>query len=139
MGRCAAFTQTCRCCTLSRATLKFHSKAPKQNTSSSWVPARRRKSESSTASSSTYAAFLRPRPEASKMPELPEVETIVRGLARKIVGKTIAGAEVRLARIAVAAPTVDFAAEITGERIVGVRRRGKYAVFELASGSSIVT
>ncbi len=38
------------------------------------------------------------------MPELPEVETIVRGLARTIVGKTIERVEVRLARI-VAAPS----------------------------------
>ena len=73
------------------------------------------------------------------MPELPEVETIVRGLAGKIVGRTISGGEVRLARIAVAPPAVDFTAAVTGERIVGVRRRGKYAIIELASGSSIVT
>jgi formamidopyrimidine-DNA glycosylase len=73
------------------------------------------------------------------MPELPEVETIVRGLAGKVVGETISRVEVRLARIAVAPQRVDFAKAVTGERIVGVRRRGKYAVLELASGSSIVT
>src|SRR5579862_7248102 len=73
------------------------------------------------------------------MPELPEVETIVRGLAGKIVGRTIRKAEIRLARIAIAPPSVDFAVAVAGERIVGVRRRGKYALFELASGSSIVT
>ncbi len=73
------------------------------------------------------------------MPELPEVETIVRGLARKIVGKTIERAEVRLARVAVAPPSVRFAQAVAGERIAGVRRRGKYAVLELASGRSLVT
>ncbi|MBV9332855.1 MAG: bifunctional DNA-formamidopyrimidine glycosylase/DNA-(apurinic or apyrimidinic site) lyase [Candidatus Eremiobacteraeota bacterium] len=73
------------------------------------------------------------------MPELPEVETIVRGLTGKVVGATIARVEVRLERIAVAPPRVNFAAALTGERIVGARRRGKYAVLELASGSSIVT
>jgi formamidopyrimidine-DNA glycosylase len=73
------------------------------------------------------------------MPELPEVETIVRGLSRTIVGKTICAVEIRLARITVAAPSVDFAAAITGAGIAGVRRRGKYAVFELTTGSSIVT
>lgn len=73
------------------------------------------------------------------MPELPEVETIVRGLAGKIVGKTIDRAEVRLARIAVAPPNLAFACAVAGERIAAVRRRGKYAVLELASGRSLVT
>jgi formamidopyrimidine-DNA glycosylase len=73
------------------------------------------------------------------MPELPEVETIVRGLAVKIVGKTIERAEVRLPKIAVAPPSVRFARAVAGERISGVRRRGKYAVLELASGRSLVT
>lgn len=72
------------------------------------------------------------------MPELPEVETIVRGLARKIVGKTIERVEVRLARIAVAPPRLSFQRALSGEQIRGVRRRGKYAVLELASGRSLV-
>jgi formamidopyrimidine-DNA glycosylase len=73
------------------------------------------------------------------MPELPEVETIVRGLTRKIVGKTIDRAEVRLPRIAVAPAGVAFARAVAGDRISAVRRRGKYAVLELASGRSLVT
>ncbi|HTU80501.1 MAG TPA: bifunctional DNA-formamidopyrimidine glycosylase/DNA-(apurinic or apyrimidinic site) lyase [Candidatus Acidoferrales bacterium] len=72
------------------------------------------------------------------MPELPEVETIVRGLSRAIVGKRIRRAEVRLPKIAVAPPGVDFGKAVRGERIVGVRRRGKYAVIELASGRALV-
>jgi formamidopyrimidine-DNA glycosylase len=73
------------------------------------------------------------------MPELPEVETIVRGLSRAIAGKTIERADVRLAKIAVAPLGVAFASAVAGERISGVRRRGKYAVIELASGCSLVT
>jgi formamidopyrimidine-DNA glycosylase len=73
------------------------------------------------------------------VPELPEVETIVRGLAGRIVGKRIAGAEIRLAKIAVAPPKVGFARAVAGERIAGVRRRGKYAVIELQSGRALVT
>lgn len=73
------------------------------------------------------------------MPELPEVETIVRGLDRTIAGKTIRAAEVRLARIAVAPPGVAFERALVGERIERVRRRGKYAVLELRSGRSLVT
>ncbi len=73
------------------------------------------------------------------MPELPEVETIVRGLTRAIVGRTIERAEVRLPKIVVAPPRLTFARAVRGERIAGVRRRGKYAVIELASGCSLVT
>lgn len=73
------------------------------------------------------------------MPELPEVETIVRGLANAIVGKTIERAEIRLAKMAVAPPGADFAALVAGERIAGVSRRAKYAVIELGSGRRLVT
>lgn len=73
------------------------------------------------------------------MPELPEVETIVRGLQRAIVGKTIAKTDVRLARVTIAPPGVAFARTLKGQRITGVRRRGKYAVIELSSGASLVT
>lgn len=73
------------------------------------------------------------------MPELPEVETIVRGLRRGIVGKTIAAADVRLARMAVAPPGIAFSQALIGERIAGVSRRGKYAVIELQSGRLLVT
>jgi formamidopyrimidine-DNA glycosylase len=73
------------------------------------------------------------------MPELPEVETIVRGLAAAAVGKAIARAEVRLAKIAEAPPGVAFGRALRGERIVGTGRRGKYAILELASGRSLVT
>ncbi|MEO6834284.1 MAG: bifunctional DNA-formamidopyrimidine glycosylase/DNA-(apurinic or apyrimidinic site) lyase [Candidatus Tumulicola sp.] len=73
------------------------------------------------------------------MPELPEVETIVRGLAETMVGKQIARADVRLAKIAVAPPGVAFGSALVGERIAGARRRGKYAIIELGSGRSLVT
>ncbi len=73
------------------------------------------------------------------MPELPEVETIVRGLARRIAGKTIERVEVRTGKIAVAPPGLSFANVLAGERIAGITRRGKYAVIELSSGSALVT
>jgi formamidopyrimidine-DNA glycosylase len=72
------------------------------------------------------------------VPELPEVETIVRGLRRAVVGKTIADAQVHLARIIVAPPGVAFAAALAGRQIVAARRRGKYAVMELDSGDLVV-
>ncbi len=73
------------------------------------------------------------------MPELPEVETIVRGLAAAAIGKQIERAEVRLAKIGVAPPGVAFVDAAAGERIVAARRRGKYAILDLASGRSLVT
>ena len=73
------------------------------------------------------------------MPELPEVETIVRGLARSVVGKDIRRVEIRLPKMAVAPPKVAFDRALIGEGIVGVTRRGKYAVIGLASGRALVT
>ena len=70
------------------------------------------------------------------MPELPEVETIVRDLARSIVGKTIEAADVRLPKMAVAPAGLEFRREVAGERIGAIGRRGKYAVIELVSGRS---
>lgn len=72
------------------------------------------------------------------MPELPEVETIARGLARTIVGKTIGSVDVRLAKMAVAPADVDFAAALAGERVQAVERRGKYVVTRLSSGRRLV-
>jgi formamidopyrimidine-DNA glycosylase len=73
------------------------------------------------------------------LPELPEVETIVRGLGSNVVGKRIDRVEVRLPKIAVSAGPNAFPRELPGERLVGAHRRGKYAVLELSSGRSLVT
>lgn len=73
------------------------------------------------------------------MPELPEVETIVRGLRAGILGETIASVRVTLAKIAQAPPEFDFVETIRGQTIIGVSRRAKYAVLELASGQRLVT
>lgn len=73
------------------------------------------------------------------MPELPEVETIVRGLRPAIVGKTIDTVRVSLQKMAVAPHGVQFTRAVAGERIEEVGRRGKYAIFRLSSGRSLVT
>jgi formamidopyrimidine-DNA glycosylase len=72
------------------------------------------------------------------MPELPEVETIARGLRATIVGKTIASVDVSLKKMAVAAAGVSFERTLEGETVEDVRRRGKYAVIMLRSGRSLV-
>jgi formamidopyrimidine-DNA glycosylase len=73
------------------------------------------------------------------MPELPEVETIARGLANAIVGKRIDRVEVRLKKIAVAPERTNFARVLAGERVAGVSRRAKYVVIDLESGRRLVT
>lgn len=60
------------------------------------------------------------------MPELPEVETIRRGLEQYVVGHTIEDIEVRLAKI-VQGDTKD----ILGAKVVGARRFGKGLVIDL--------
>lgn len=62
------------------------------------------------------------------MPELPEVEVVRRGLDAHIVGATIRAVEVlhpRATRRHEPGPR-DLAAQLTGQTVTGVRRRGKY-------------
>ena len=71
------------------------------------------------------------------MPELPEVETIARGLANAVVGKRIDSVEVF--RPTVVSPDVDrFAADLVGDRIVASGRRGKFVVLSLESRRELV-
>jgi formamidopyrimidine-DNA glycosylase len=68
------------------------------------------------------------------MPELPEVETIARGLHASLVGRTITGLTVRWAR-SIAYPAVgQFQEQIAGRRVTSTSRRGKYVVLELDRG-----
>jgi len=64
------------------------------------------------------------------VPELPEVETIVRGLAANIVGKQIESLHVQLARIVIPEPAL-FATMLQGRSIVSCTRRAKYIVMLL--------
>ena len=71
------------------------------------------------------------------MPELPEVETIARGLANAVAGKTIASAETFRPNVVSPEP-MRFAAALANDRIDGVGRRGKFVVVSLASGKQLV-
>ncbi len=71
------------------------------------------------------------------MPELPEVETIARGLQNAVAGKTIDA--VRVLRPKVVSPEAQrFAALVVGECIAAVGRRAKFVVFSLVSGRQLV-
>ena len=73
------------------------------------------------------------------MPELPEVQTIVNDLnTADLIGLTISGAKVFWPRsIAEPSPT-SFCRRIKGQRFTAVRRRGKYLVFELNAGYTLL-
>jgi formamidopyrimidine-DNA glycosylase len=74
------------------------------------------------------------------VPELPEVETVRRGLARWVVGRRIAAVEVRHPRAVRRHPggAQDFAALLAGRTVIDVARRGKYLWLPLDSGDAIV-
>src|ERR1700751_2686153 len=64
------------------------------------------------------------------MPELPEVETVRRGLALKMSGHRIVRAELRRPDLRRPFPPA-LAARLDGARIGAVGRRGKYILIEL--------
>lgn len=68
------------------------------------------------------------------MPELPEAETIVRGLRRAVVGRTIASARVVRPDV-LRQPLATFRRNVKGRRITSVERRGKNVVHVLDDGS----
>ncbi len=67
------------------------------------------------------------------MPELPEVETVVRTLAPHVTGCRITGTEVL--RASAVHPLSLPLTTLPGLRITGARRRGKLVLLELAPGS----
>ena len=74
------------------------------------------------------------------MPELPEVETVRRGLERSVVGRTVAAVEVlhpRAVRRHLPG-AADFCAGLTGRRLLAACRRGKYLWFPLDSGDALL-
>ena len=72
------------------------------------------------------------------MPELPEVETYVRALEPLLRGKTVLAAEARWPRIIAAPDASLFRRLIRGRRFVSFGRRGKYMLFGLDSGETLV-
>ncbi|HEV7734217.1 MAG TPA: bifunctional DNA-formamidopyrimidine glycosylase/DNA-(apurinic or apyrimidinic site) lyase [Candidatus Binatia bacterium] len=67
------------------------------------------------------------------MPELPEVETIVRGLTPELTARRITSVLVRDGRLRTPiAP--DFATALSGRRIQALRRHGKFMLTELDDG-----
>lgn len=71
------------------------------------------------------------------MPELPEVETVMRGMERALTGKVIKGA--RQMRPDLRAPFPEKLVErLNGQKIINFRRRAKYILMTLGSGEVFV-
>ena len=73
------------------------------------------------------------------MPELPEVEHVVRALRPVVVGRRILAAELNLKRIAPGISRPQFNQQLKNAVVTAVGRRGKYILFELESGALLTT
>jgi formamidopyrimidine-DNA glycosylase len=71
------------------------------------------------------------------VPELPEVETVRRGLTPAMLGARIDKVELRRADIRFPFPLA-FAKRLAGQRIVDVKRRAKYLLFQLDGGETLI-
>jgi formamidopyrimidine-DNA glycosylase len=71
------------------------------------------------------------------MPELPEVETVMRGLRQRLEGRTIVRAVAHRPDLRWPLPQ-GLQNRLTGARVTGFRRRGKYILMRLAGGESLL-
>jgi formamidopyrimidine-DNA glycosylase len=71
------------------------------------------------------------------MPELPEVETVRRGLQPVMEGATILNAEARRKDLRFPFQK-DFVARLTGQTVTGLGRRAKYLMADLSSGDVLL-
>lgn len=65
------------------------------------------------------------------MPELPEVETVARGLHKRVLGDTIDDVWLSGTKPTFKSKPAEIAAVLPGTQILGVRRIGKHIVFDL--------
>jgi len=71
------------------------------------------------------------------MPELPEVETVKRGLEEFIINENIK--EVYLSKFSLRFPwPKDFVSKIVGKKIISIKRRAKYIIIGLSDNYSII-
>jgi formamidopyrimidine-DNA glycosylase len=71
------------------------------------------------------------------MPELPEVETVMRGLRQRLEGRVIVSAIAHRPDLRWPMPA-GLQKRLTGARVTGFRRRGKYILMRLAGGDSVL-
>ncbi|WND03799.1 bifunctional DNA-formamidopyrimidine glycosylase/DNA-(apurinic or apyrimidinic site) lyase [Temperatibacter marinus] len=71
------------------------------------------------------------------MPELPEVETVMRGIDPVLTGKRLVMAQKRRPTLRFPIPE-DFEAALTGKRVIGMRRRSKYILMEMEGDLTVL-
>jgi len=71
------------------------------------------------------------------MPELPEVETVMRGLRARLQGRVLRHVDLRRPDFRWPAPA-DLAARLTGRRILSFRRRAKYILMRMDAGETLL-
>lgn len=72
------------------------------------------------------------------MPELPEVETTVRALRKPLIGRTFKEVCTSWSRHLVTPALPEFQTRIQGQRIEAIERRGKYLLFHLSGGETLI-
>jgi formamidopyrimidine-DNA glycosylase len=72
------------------------------------------------------------------MPELPEVETVVRGLRDAVVGRVFTRTDIHWAREIARPSPQEFADRIAGQRVQSMDRRAKYIIFNLSADVLLV-
>src|SRR6266516_701853 len=72
------------------------------------------------------------------MPELPEVETLRTSLEPKLVGRRFEEVEIHDSRLTRPVDPAEVAAELEGERVSTVDRRGKYLIVRFESGRALL-
>lgn len=71
------------------------------------------------------------------MPELPEVETVCRGLRPHLEGRKLRRVDQRAPALRIPFPD-GFAAALTGRRVTAIRRRAKYILMDLDNGQTLI-
>ena len=71
------------------------------------------------------------------MPELPELEALVRDLSPGLIGRTIVGIELHKEKLFAATPGLTLE-DLVGKRVEHIWRRGKFTIWDLSDGLSLV-
>ena len=72
------------------------------------------------------------------MPELPEVETIVREVGPRLVGRRIRHAHLAKSDVLRRVSRQRLLSALTGNTVIAASRRAKHAVFQLKTGQRMV-
>lgn len=72
------------------------------------------------------------------MPELPEVETIKNELSPYVIGRGITAVALLWEGIVRQPSAEEFCSRITGQKIIGIARRGKYLIVNLSRGDLLI-